>query len=100
MGTHELVIFEIFYPVNNRDQWSVIYSEAVSDYRAFQGELERATWQRNISTIVIFFVLFLESLWRGYFHMYDVSDFRGTQREYSSEPLKYSIVERILVLKR
>ena len=43
MGTHELVIFEIFYPVNNRDQWSVIYSEAVSDYRAFQGELERAT---------------------------------------------------------
>ena len=25
---------------------------------------------------------------------------RGTQREYSSKPLKHSIVERILVLKR
>ena len=26
--------------------------------------------------------------------------FRGTQREYSSKPLKYSIVERILLFKR
>ena len=28
------------------------------------------------------------------------STFRGTQREYSSKPLKHSIVKRILVLKR
>ena len=26
--------------------------------------------------------------------------FRGTQREYSSKPLKHSIIERILVFKR
>ena len=29
-----------------------------------------------------------------------VNDFRGTQREHSSKPLKHSIVERILVFKR
>ena len=28
------------------------------------------------------------------------SDCRGTQREYSSKPLKHNIVERILVFKR
>ena len=27
-------------------------------------------------------------------------NFRGTQREYSSKPLRYSIVKRILVFKR
>ena len=37
-------------------------------------------------------VNFLSSLWE--------SSFRGTQREYSSEPLKHSIVKRILVFKR
>ena len=30
----------------------------------------------------------------------DCNDIRGTQREYSSKPLKHSIVKRILVFKR
>ena len=30
----------------------------------------------------------------------DLEEIRGTQRDYSSKPLKYSIVERILVFKR
>ena len=30
----------------------------------------------------------------------DCSEFRGTQRECSSKPLKHSIVKRILVFKR
>ena len=34
-------------------------------------------------------------------HSFDsLTKLRGTQREYSSKPLKHSIVERILVFKR
>ena len=31
---------------------------------------------------------------------FDIMNLRGTQREYSSKPLKHSIVKRILVFKR
>ena len=37
---------------------------------------------------------------KGSFDLLNNSYYRGTQREYSSKPLKHSIVERILVFKR
>ena len=36
----------------------------------------------------------------SWFHVWLMYSIRGTQREYSSNPLKHSIVERILVFKR
>ena len=38
--------------------------------------------------------------WHHYVYFILTYPFRGTQREYSSKPIKYSIVKRILVFER
>ena len=48
----------------------------------------------------VFIIYELSTACRATWSYMAVARFRGTRREYSSKPLKHSIVERILVFKR
>ena len=53
-------------------------------------------------TLAVIFFVYGDVINDRFFSIFENlnTTFRGTQREYSSEPLKHRIVERILVFKR
>ena len=65
----------------------------------------RSMWRACSQAIIIiiiflFFIFFLLFLFFFIFIIIVIIIIRGTQREYSSKPLKHNIVKRILVFKR